>query len=377
MKYDNPMNRQVMSLPELIESQYEDLEPKTRTALTFQEIFNIQRIILTGCGDSFAACMAERYAFEMLAGIPAEAVPALELARYYDRNQLGVDCRNPLVIAVSNSGNVSRVAEAAARARECGAFVLGITGHADSALAMNSDKILELCIPPFESAPGTRSYMVSVMSLLLLAIRIGEVKLRYTMDKAMEMRFDILNQGKALSALLPGILDTCGELAERWRDFPYFEFAGGGYDFASAWFGHAKILEAVGRPSAAVSIEDWFHLNYFLRDIDGTGTFLCLNSTNPAMSRAGEFLDYAGEMGRPLAVATDSEEIKLPDGAVRIPVPKAVYPMTMPITQFVPFCVFAASLAEQLGEEYGRGSKGRWAGSAGGRGVNSSRIEIV
>ena len=46
-KFDNAMSRQVESLPELIEQQYEDLEPKTRTVLSFQEIFNIQRIVLT------------------------------------------------------------------------------------------------------------------------------------------------------------------------------------------------------------------------------------------------------------------------------------------------------------------------------------------
>ena len=49
-KYDNPMSRQVESLPELMEQQYDDLEPKTRKVLSFQEIYNIQRIILTGCG---------------------------------------------------------------------------------------------------------------------------------------------------------------------------------------------------------------------------------------------------------------------------------------------------------------------------------------
>ena len=50
-KFDNAMSRQVESLPELIEQQYEDLEPKARTVLSFQEIFNIQRIVLTGCGE--------------------------------------------------------------------------------------------------------------------------------------------------------------------------------------------------------------------------------------------------------------------------------------------------------------------------------------
>ena len=101
-----------------------------------------------------------------------------------------------------------RVAEAIQAARKHGAFALGITGKRDSLLGQSVDKIMDLNIPPFEAAPGTRSYMVSVMSLLLVAIRIGEVKACYTMDEAMDMRFDMVAQAKALTELLP---DMCSQ----------------------------------------------------------------------------------------------------------------------------------------------------------------------
>ena len=54
--------------------------------------------------DSLAAAMATKHAFEMLTGIPTEVVTAIELGRFYCERHLGIDCRNPLVIAVSNSG---------------------------------------------------------------------------------------------------------------------------------------------------------------------------------------------------------------------------------------------------------------------------------
>ncbi len=40
-QFDNATRRQVFSLPELIRSQYQDLEPKTRSILSFEEIFNV------------------------------------------------------------------------------------------------------------------------------------------------------------------------------------------------------------------------------------------------------------------------------------------------------------------------------------------------
>lgn len=120
---ENALIRQVLSLPELIEQQYNDLEPKARKALTTPEIFGIQRIVLTGCGDSYAAALATKHAFEMLTNLPCEVVPAIELSRLYSRKQLGFAPCNPLVIAVSNSGSVVRVAEAIQAARKHGALL--------------------------------------------------------------------------------------------------------------------------------------------------------------------------------------------------------------------------------------------------------------
>ena len=304
-KFDNAMSRQVESLPELIEQQYEDLEPKARTVLSFQEIFNIQRIVLTGCGDSYAAAIATKHAFEMLTSIPTEVVPAIELSRFYCEKHMGIDCCNPLVISVSNSGTGARVSEAVQRAKKHGCYILGVTGNLESPLAQYADKVLKLDIPKFESAPGTRSYMVSVMALLLLAIRFGEVRGKYTMDQAMDYRKDIKNQGGLLKELLPAMEEQCKKLAEDWKDFPCYDFIGAGFDYATAWFGQAKMLEATGKFAMHINSEEWFHLNFFARDAKHMGTVVVANTTNPAMSRNKELLKYANELHRPLAVITD------------------------------------------------------------------------
>ena len=88
MDFDSALRRQVMSLPELMRQQYADLEPKTRTVLSTPEIFNIQRIVLTGCGDSYAALLAVKPAFEKYAKIRTEVVPTIDLARDYEKKNL-------------------------------------------------------------------------------------------------------------------------------------------------------------------------------------------------------------------------------------------------------------------------------------------------
>lgn len=373
-KYSNPMSRQVFSLPQLIREQYEDLEPKVRTVLTTPEIFNIQRIVLTGCGDSFAAGMAAKYAFETLTGIPTEVVPAIELSRYYDSRHLGIDCRNPLIIAVSNSGSVARLSEAVQRAKMYGSFVLGITGNEKSPMGIHCDKILKLDIPVFESAPGTRSYAVSVMALLLLAIRFGEVRMNYTMDEAEYMRLDVKNQGSQLEALLPEMEETCIRIAEEWRDIPCFDFVGSGFDYATAWFGQCKVLEATGRYAMHINSEEWFHLNFFARNVSEIGTVVIGNTTSPGFSRTKELVHYAKQLGRPIIVITNGSKEDFGEDVTYIKVPTPDCKLNMPLTHFAPVCLFVSYISEMIGEKYGRGCEGRWAFANGGAGVKNSEI---
>ena len=52
-------------------------------------------------------------------------------------------------------------------------------------------------------------------------------------------------------------------IAEKCRNVKIFEFVGAGANLATADYGAAKILEAVGRHSLARDLEEWVHLNYF------------------------------------------------------------------------------------------------------------------
>ena len=371
--FDNPLRRQVMSLPQLMREQYQDLEPKTRTILSTPEIFHIQRIILTGCGDSFAAILAVKDAFEKLTKMRIEVVPTVELARLYDSRQLGFAPHNPLVIAVSNSGAVSRVGEALARCNRLGAFTLGITGNEDSVLAQNAQRVLKLDIPPFESAPGTRTYMCSVMALYLLAIRIGEVRGRYTMDTARSHRKDILAHADALEALLPQMDQTARQLAEQWKDFPAFDFLGTGMDYGAAWYSHAKVLESIGRYAMHINTEEWLHLNFFVREAATMGTVVYCTKSNPAWSRTLETIGYASQLGRPLAVITDAQPEEIGTPATYFQVPKTKHDYAMALSQFTPVCLLMGYIQAMIGEKSGRGCEGPWAFAKGAACVRQSQ----
>lgn len=374
---DNAIWKQANSLPELLLQQYEDLEPKTRKVLTTPEIFSVQRIVLVGCGDSYAAALATKHAFEMLTDIPTEAVTAIELARLYSTKQLGFAPNNPLVIGISNSGEVARLAEALQRASALGAFTLAVTGNENSAVAKSAERILRLEIPPFAPSVGVRSYQTSVLALLLLAIRIGEVRGKYTMDKAMEMRLEIPNQANILKNMFSEMDERIGSIAKKWVEFSVFDFAGAGFDYAAAWYGHAKVMEALGLPATQINSEEWLHLNFFMRDVEKIGTVLIANTTNPSHSRNLELVRHMAQMGRPVLVVTNGgyEDFAV-ENITYVKVPACIHPILMPLTQFVPLALLAAHLQNEIGEVDGRGCQGPWKFAQGGAGVKQSEIQL-
>lgn len=376
-QFDNAMRRQVFSLPDLLRSQYADLEPKTRSILSFEEIFNIQRIVLTGCGDSHCAAMATKHTFEQLTGLAVEVVPALELSRFYPDKKLGFAPKNPLVIAVSNSGGVVRVGEAIQRAVRAGAFALGVTGRRDSLLGQSVSRVLDLQVPKFESAPGIRSYLVSVLTLLLLAIRIGEVRGRYTMDQASAYRKDLLAQADQLEALLPALDRQMEQVAERWKAFDAFDFTGAGGDYGAAWYGHAKTFEACGKYAMCINAEEWLHLNFFMRNVERIGTVVVCSGRNRGIVRVKEMLRHASlDMGRPTMVITDSPASFADFGAEVVPVPRTAFDHSGALTNFVPCALVMGYISAMIGETYSRGCQGPWAFAAHGNGVNRSRIVL-
>lgn len=368
----NNMSKQVHSLPALYREQYIDLEPKTRKLLSTPEIFSVQEILITGCGDSFAAGVATKHIFELLTGIPTRVVTAIELSRFYDSSQLGTSPNNPLIFCISHSGNVARMEEATLRANKYGALTIGVTGNLDSKLGQAAQKVLHMETPKLNDAPGVRGYGVTLMALLLMAIRMGEVRGRYTMDVAMSYREDIAIISDRLQENLLEIDKQMKELANEWQNFSTFDFIGSGFDYAAAWYGYAKILEATGDAAMHINTEEWLHLNFFARNNEGIGTILVSNESNPALSRTNEVIEYIKQLKRPFLLIND--EIR--EGVNTLVVPKGDHEFTVILTQFVPIALLASYLSVLKKEEYGRNCEGPWSFSQQGHAVTTSQVII-
>ncbi|MCE7741264.1 MAG: SIS domain-containing protein [Candidatus Heimdallarchaeota archaeon] len=114
---------------------------------------NVQRIVLTGCGDSLCASLTTEAAFNKV-GFSTFAFPPMEISRYRYRFHDLLD-ENTLLIPISVSGKTPRVIEAIndAKSRKCS--ILSITNNPESPVAQNSDEFIYAKSSKIESLQTT------------------------------------------------------------------------------------------------------------------------------------------------------------------------------------------------------------------------------
>lgn len=367
---DNSLRRQSYSLPDLLLEQFMPLKERISGLFTRAEANGIRQIVLTGCGDSYAAGLTLRYGLEELSGLPVELVTAMDFSRYYSRKRLSGET---LVIGISISGSGVRMKEAMDKAASCNAMTLAMTKYPDSDMGKPADKVLTLSISPFEEGPGNRNYFTPVLGLLILGIVLGELRGVHDAKKTERFYGEILKQGQELKRLLPQMDGLLFELARKWKSMKGFDFVGSGMEYGSAWLGHAKMIEITGAFAMHINSEDWFHMNNFVKDIGGCPTIFVASVKAAGFSRTREAVSYAKKLGRPLAVITDGDQEDFGEEAFYIKVPHSDFWPAMALTQYVPICILAGYMGAMLGEKNCRGCLGPWSFAAGGRFLSNSR----
>ncbi|MBV7327209.1 SIS domain-containing protein [Chloroflexi bacterium TSY] len=351
---ENSMIAQVESLPALVRTELDTLDGRVRRLLDHNEILSTKRVVTTGCGDSHMAGLATELAFEELAGIPTEPMTAMQAARYGVIHQPKAFPNNPLTFGISVSGTVARTREALAIARAEGALTVAITANPDAPLAQTAEKMLDCSVPDFVFAPGVRSYRVSLMALYLMAIRLAEVRERLTQDEANMLRGELKKSADVMEATIEVINERCRQLAESVADQKHFVFVGHGPNYATALFGAAKVIEAAGRHAMGQESEEWAHLQYFVNVDTDTPTFL-ISPGGRGHARVGELVEAVNRVGRTtIAVVPDGDDVVAPGAEWVLPVVGEVSELFSPMIYPIASELFAAHLADLVGEPFFR-----------------------
>ncbi|MEU5208685.1 SIS domain-containing protein [Streptomyces sp. NPDC020742] len=313
----------------------------------------LRRAVLVGSGDSHHAGRASELAFERLAGLPCEA---LSTQQFLDYGMLGPAHRNAatLVVAVSASGSSPRLVTTVHRARAHGFPALAVTGREDSALADAAGRDVVAGLGLTERCPGIRTYQASLLTLLLLAVRLGGARGALPGQGPGEdgLVAEVAATAEAVRTTAADADGPCRELAARLtgagRPWVPLVVAGTGPAGGTALYTAAKVVEAAGLAAYAQDVEEYWHIERFVDPADAP--LAVLAPPGLGHPRAAELAAAAAERGRRVIAVAAPDDTALTGTAWHtVPVARTVREEWSPLTGQVLAGLLGARLADRLG----------------------------
>lgn len=279
-----------------------------------EQLAQIKRLILIGCGTSWHAGLVAEYLFEDFARLPVEVEYASEF-RY--RNP--VLFSDDLVMAISQSGETADTLAAMDLAKRKSATVFGVCNVVGSSIPRLSDAGAYTHAGPEIGVASTKAFTSQVTVLTLLAL--GIAKARKTMsDKEISKVMSALEEipEKIEKALL--LNDVIVKLAETYKDSRNFLYLGRGYNFPVALEGALKLKEisyihAEGYPAAEMK-----HGPIALIDADMPVVVIATNSEHYEKV-VSNIQEVKARKGKVIAVVSEGNTglDKLVDHVIQVP----------------------------------------------------------
>ncbi len=382
---DNQVKNGFLHFPAFLQTLLGELTDEAiAKAIPDEKIKKIKRVIITGNGDSYAACLATKeFNSRMFHNLEYQALRCIDVSRHHVFPTQ--DPEATLVIVISVSGGGARVTEAMRRAALKGCTTLAVTGNPDSPMAKEAEHVLTIRIPAaeaFSPAYQARTYVAALCTTLLFGMHAGKLFGSITEEAAELMRREILEYSRAVCCeeVLGRIDQQMYELAQTWQGYIGFDFVGGGTDFATAYFGTAKFFELCGSLNCLNDSEDWCHIDYFQTDRDKIGTAVAAFGNCASFSRTVETVGSMLKSGRNVLVVSDRSREAFPEGAVVCRLPATPHDSINPIMNFIPFFMLGNYIAINRDYEYfgGMGADNPLFSQEGGiNTIKTSRIEYI
>jgi glucosamine--fructose-6-phosphate aminotransferase (isomerizing) len=234
------IRQQPAALERTLKAERKNVE-KLRKAL---ESRRPRLIVLAARGTSDNAAQFARYLLEIETGIPVSlAAPSIQTL--YARQ---VDLRETLVVAISQSGESTDTNFVLERAKEQGAFTVGITNESESALARLADFTLLVRAGKEQSVAATKTYTGQLLAVYLLAYALGA-----------RLPWDSLERLPDLAAKALALEPRVREIAPRFTFMNHAVVVGRGLNYSNAYELALKLMETCYVVAERFSSADLLH----------------------------------------------------------------------------------------------------------------------
>ena len=342
------MIRQVEGLAGDLRTLTRPFDQQIRTVLTPSEWRAVNKVYLTGDGDSYHASCAVEMAFEAIADVACEPLSAQRFLDYGAAWMHPATPHQTLVIATSASGGTKRVVQAIERAKAHGALTIALTGTPNSAVTQVADRTIVVELPKKERSPGIRTYQASLLGMLLVAIRLGEMRSKYHQDEANGLRQELAALADVVDATTHAIKERCREVADMIADTPSMVMVGSGPSYGTALFSAAKVIEAAGILALGQDLEEWWHVERFAYPVDMP--MFVIAPPGRSYWRAGDLAATARALGRRIIAVTHKDDTEVTRHAhIVLPVHDEVREEFSPLLYHLFADYVASYVAERLG----------------------------
>ena len=169
------MLQEIAEQPDVLERTIVGERDKVTRLGDFLRKKDIDLILLVARGSSDNAALFGRYLLEVTTGIPVSLSAPSVFTLYNAKLRLN----RALVIGVSQSGEGVDINLVLERAKESGAYTLGITNEADSTMAKIADETLLIHAGREKSVAATKTYTGQMLHFYMLAAALGNQRLDY------------------------------------------------------------------------------------------------------------------------------------------------------------------------------------------------------
>jgi glutamine---fructose-6-phosphate transaminase (isomerizing) len=213
------------------------------------ELREINRVIILGCGTSWHSGLIGEYLLEDIARIPTEVEYASEF-----RYRRPVVEPGTLAIAISQSGETADTLWAMREAKQQGAICLGVVNQVGSTIARETDAGVYLHAGPEIGVASTKAFTSQVVVLTMITVHLGRLRGTLSASRGREIVRALGRLPDQIAEILE--LDPAiQQLAEEYKSNPNFLYLGRGYNFPAALEGALKLKEisyihAEGYPAA-------------------------------------------------------------------------------------------------------------------------------
>ena len=203
----------------------------------------IQSVQIIACGTSYHSGMIAKYWFEQLIGVPCQVEIASEF-----RYRTPVIVKNTLYICISQSGETAdtlaalRETQKRAKANNIDIQTLTICNVATSSMVRETDHHLLTLAGPEIGVASTKAFTTQLAALMLLILKIGQVKQRISPALLEEITRELWHSPKVILDTLkhdPEIL----RLSELFVEKNHCLFLGRGTNYPIALEGALKLKE--------------------------------------------------------------------------------------------------------------------------------------